>query len=183
MGLSSSSSSSSTTACGFGGATNILCDPCHPLTDSPPKASPANERSIDCGCSNGDTNVWSKDVRCGANEDVNEEVDARDVCCTGDACDAGSTGLIGGETTDGGTLDNEGALDNGGETIGGGDGFRSESARLIVSSSAVGILSRKPGDRGEVASGGSVGVWGSGTTSSLVSILLDSRGSSESSYA
>lgn len=89
----------------------------------------------------------------------------------------GSVGLRGGE----GALE-DGAVDRGGDTIGGGDGFRSDDGLEMVSSIEAGILSRNPGERGEVVSVcGSVGVWGSSTDSSGSFARCDSSGSACSS--
>lgn len=65
----------------------------------------------------------------------------------------GSVGLRGGEEAF-----DDGAVDRGGDTIGGGDGFRSDDGLEMVSSIEAGILSRNPGERGEVVSVCSVGV-------------------------
>jgi hypothetical protein len=126
------------------------------------------------GCSRGEKKERDADDGGGGREEVKEgtvTLFCKDV--EPDDC----TGLVGGD----GAIE-DGAVETGGETMGGGDGFRSETGVAGVSSVGVGRLSRNPGERGKTVSlRESVGVEGSGTSSSTSFALFDSNGSIGSS--
>lgn len=148
------------------------------MTVSPPKDRLAKDRSITVeGCSKGEKNEDCAGCRGCVNDEVCEPEDSRETWF--------STGVSMGETSGLGKVGDvteDLVVCPGGDVGIGGVGSRCGGAGMIVSSTVVDMLSRKPGERGESASAGSAGACSScscpGVSLSTSSACLASSGSS-----
>ena len=140
----------------------MLWEPCQPLTVSPPNDNPANDRSTERGCSKGEKKLRSA-VGCRITENGDgwgcESEDSLDACPNPESCTGDIGDVIGlersGDATEDGTSGE--TLDNGG------DGARCGGGERMVSSTVIGTLSRKPGERGDKGPAASTGLGGSGS--------------------